>query len=146
MATKAQIDAVVNRPYTVDFEYGDSVDEGLLALLVEWPDCFAAGRNREEAIVALERTMRDLAAFRLDQRLEIPEPAATYSGKLQLRLSKQLHRDVARRATKDGVSLNSWLSNVIAREIGPSEWRMASEGKAAHGGAARPPKAARTGR
>jgi predicted RNase H-like HicB family nuclease len=121
MVTKKAIDEILSRPYEIDFEYGQGPDEGILAYVVEWPDCFAAGRDRAEALAALEQAMRELAAYRLDHGLEIPTPASGFSGKVLLRMPKKLHRDAERNATRDGVSLNTWLTTAIAREVGPTK-------------------------
>ena len=47
----------------------------------------------------------------------IPAPLATreYSGRLALRLPSSLHRRVAERAALEHVSLNRYLSDLIAR-------------------------------
>ncbi len=119
MTTKAMIDAIVRRPYSIEFEYGESPEEGVLAHVAEWPDCFAAGRTREEALAMLDRTMRELAAYRVREGLAIPDPLSGFSGRLVLRLPKALHHDAARRAAAEGVSLNGWLVSAIAREVGP---------------------------
>ena len=138
---KREVDEIVRRPYSIEFAYGVSPDEGVLAYAVEWPDCFAAGRTREEALAALERTMRDLAAYRAEHGLEIPDPVSTFSGRLVLRLPRALHRDAVHRAMKEGTSLNGWLMSAIARELGPT-----SENQA-RGTEVREPKAAyRAGR
>lgn len=118
-ASKRQIEEIVARPYSVEFEYGESPDEGVLAFIAEWPDCFAAGPTREEAVVALDRTMQELVAYRLERDLDFPEPGAGSSGRVLLRLPRKLHHDAERRATLEGVSLNTWLATAIARELGP---------------------------
>lgn len=129
MATKAEIDSVVSRPWSIDFDYGESPDEGVLAYVVEWPDCFAAGRTRAEAVKQLEDSMRTLVAHHLDGSGMIPDPIEAFSGKLALRLPRRLHRDAAVRATDDGVSLNTWLMTAIAREIGtPTDLLAATSG------------------
>lgn len=121
MATKSEIQAVVDRPWSFDFEYEDDPEDGILAYVVEWPDCFAAGRTRTEALIALDKAMRDLAAYRLDAGLDIPDPIEAFSGRLALRLPKALHHDAAVRATEDGVSLNTWIASAVARELGPAQ-------------------------
>lgn len=120
MAEKKAVDEIVSRPYEIDFEYGENAEDGVLAYVVEWPDCFSAGRDRPAALAALERTMRDLAAYRLDHDLEIPAAAGEFSGKVLLRIPKKLHRDADRYATREGVSLNTWLTTAIARQVGPA--------------------------
>jgi antitoxin HicB len=123
MATRKAVNEILSRPYEIDFEYGEDPEDGVLAYVVEWPDCFAAGRDRAEALAALENAMRELAAYRLDHGLDIPEAASGFSGKVLLRMPKKLHRDAERNATRDGVSLNSWLTTAIARELGPAKER-----------------------
>jgi len=121
MATKKAVDEILSRPYEIDFEYGEELEGGVLAYIVEWPDCVAAGRDRAEALTALERTMRELAMYRLDRGLDVPQAASGFSGKVLLRMPKKLHRDAERNATRDGVSLNTWLTTAIAREVGPTK-------------------------
>ncbi|HEV8469212.1 MAG TPA: toxin-antitoxin system HicB family antitoxin [Candidatus Limnocylindria bacterium] len=121
MTKRDSVEEILARPYGVFFEYGESPSEGVLAYLAEWPDCFAAGRTRRAALTELEATLRELAAYRLRRGLEIPKPAEDFSGRFVLRLPKQLHRDVERRAKSDGVSLNTWVTQAIAREVGPGK-------------------------
>jgi len=118
-ATKA-VDEIVRRPYSIEFEYGDTAEDGVLAYLAEWPDCFAAGGTREEALAELEGALRELADYRLRKGLPIPEPVGAFSGKVLLRMPKKLHQHAERRATAEGVSLNTWLTTAIARELGPA--------------------------
>lgn len=131
MATKIDVEPIVRRPYTIEFEYPDDPEEGVLAYVAEWPDCFAAGRTREEAVAELGKAMRELAAYRLQHKLEIPEPLARYSGRVLLRMPKRIHRDAERRAEAEGVSLNQWLSTTIAQAIGPRRMAGASAAKKA---------------
>ena len=77
--------------------------------------------------------MRELAAYRLEHRLEIPEPLAHYSGRVLLRMPKRIHRDAERRAAAEGVSLNQWLSTTIAQAIGPRRMRSRGAKNAAKG-------------
>lgn len=64
--------------------------------------------------------MRELAAYRLDHDLEIPEAASGFNAKALLRMPKKAYRDAERTATRDGVSL-TWLTTAIAREVGPTK-------------------------
>ena len=55
------------------------------------------------------------------EQLEAAE--RTHSGRLLLRMPKQLHAELAARSDRDGVSLNQWivaaLSRAVAAEEGP---------------------------
>jgi antitoxin HicB len=42
----------------------------------------------------------------------------TYSGKVNLRMPRSLHRDLARRAEDEGVSLNQFMVVALARAVG----------------------------
>lgn len=49
---------------------------------------------------------------------EAREAGRTYSGKVNLRMPRTLHRDLARRAEEEGVSLNQFMVVALARAIG----------------------------
>src|SRR2546428_7193044 len=136
-----QVEEIARRPYTVELEYGDSPAEGVLAYLAEWPDAFAAGPTRENAVAELGHVIRDLAAYRLQRGLDIPEPIGRFSGKILLRMPRKLHQDAERRATAEGVSLNTWLTSAVARELGPAVERRRKHSRRVpdRRGRARPP-------
>lgn len=119
MARKGELDAILTRPYAVEFIYGETPDEGVVAQVAEWPGCMTAGATREEAIAHLEAAMHDWAEARLRAKLDIPEPMASYSGKVLLRMPRDVHRAAEQRARREGTSLNTWLATAIARELGP---------------------------
>lgn len=48
---------------------------------------------------------------------ELPSPRE-YSGKVNLRMPKSLHRDLAHRAQQEGVSLNQMIVTALARSVG----------------------------
>jgi antitoxin HicB len=49
---------------------------------------------------------------------EAREAKKAYSGKVNLRMPRSLHRDLARRAEEEGVSLNQLMVVVLARAVG----------------------------
>jgi antitoxin HicB len=49
---------------------------------------------------------------------EVREAVRTYSGKVNLRMPRSLHRDLARRAEEEGVSLNQFMVVALARAVG----------------------------
>ena len=48
--------------------------------------------------------------------MTVPEPSyvSGYSGKFQVRLPRSLHRDLAEQARREGVSLNAWVTSLLA--------------------------------
>jgi antitoxin HicB len=125
MVRKGELDAILAKPYAVEFIYGETPDEGVVAQVAEWPGCNTAGATREEAIAHLEGAMHDWAEARLRAKLDIPEPMASYSGKVLLRMPRDVHRAAEQRARREGTSLNTWLATAIARELGPARDRKA---------------------
>src|SRR6266702_6179400 len=89
--------------------------------LIEFPDlpgCMSDGGTIEEAIVNGEDAKRCWIAAMKEAGRPIPppsvEPVETYSGKWQLRAPKSLHRKLAERAKREGVSLNSLVVALLA--------------------------------
>jgi antitoxin HicB len=112
-----------------DTEYRFSVrplseDEGG-GWLVEYPDlpgCMSDGGSVEEAIANAEDAKRCWIAAVKEASRPIPppsaEPAESYSGKWQLRAPKSLHRRLAERARREGVSLNTLAVTLLAEGLG----------------------------
>jgi predicted RNase H-like HicB family nuclease len=93
---------------------------GYSAEMLEFPGCFAEGDTADEAMQALERAAQSWIQAALDQGQEIPEPYMNqgYGGRIALRLPKSLHRQAARLAERNGVSLNQFLVSTIAEGVG----------------------------
>jgi antitoxin HicB len=93
---------------------------GFSAELLEFPGCFAEGSTAEDAYANLERAASSWIEVALSQGQEIPPPSASYgySGRLVLRLPRELHKLAARKADRDGVSLNQCLLTAIATWVG----------------------------
>jgi predicted RNase H-like HicB family nuclease len=90
------------------------------AELLEFPGCYAEGDTADEAYTNLEKAAKSWIALTLDEGQDIPPPSANYdySGKVMLRLPKSLHRMAARKAERDGVSLNQCLVTAVAAWVG----------------------------
>jgi predicted RNase H-like HicB family nuclease len=93
---------------------------GFSAEMLEFPGCFAEGDTAEDAIVNLERAAAAWIEVALGQGQDIPPPSASYgySGRLVLRLPRELHKLAARKAERDHVSLNQCLLTAIATWVG----------------------------
>lgn len=115
---KEQLEEILRRPYTIELEYGDTPEDGVAAYVVEWPGCLTAGDTREEALSRIEDAMRTWAEYRLEMGYEIPPPLGDYGGRILLRVPKSIHRDIARIAEHEGVSVNQWLNTTVAKAVG----------------------------
>lgn len=103
--------------YKIEVMYS-AEDQGFIATAPELPRLSAFGETPEAAVRELHEAIRTwLDVARREGRV-IPEPVAekAYSGKLTLRIPKALHRDLDYEARKQGVSLNQYLTTLLARK------------------------------
>ena len=105
---------LMNKNYRVALQYDP--DGYWIAEHPELPGCIADGETAQEALSSLDISRELWIESRLATGLEVPEPqeAPQYSGRFVLRIPKSLHRDLANEAETEGVSLNSFVSNVLA--------------------------------
>lgn len=104
----------MNKNYRVALQYDP--DGYWIAEHPELPGCKADGETAQEALSSLDISRELWIESRQATGLEIPEPqeAPQYSGRFVLRIPKSLHRELANEAEAEGVSLNSFVSNVLA--------------------------------
>ena len=92
-------------------------DKAFIGRVVEFPSLAAHGNTQEKALreirTVVQYVLEDLAA----EGENIPEPLGKreYSGKLNLRMAKELHRRLALESSAQGVSLNNWINTKLAR-------------------------------
>lgn len=93
---------------------------GCFAEILEFPGCIAEGETPDEAFHNLESVAESWIESCLEQGQDIPSPLAnhSYSGKIALRLPRDLHRQAAYKAQRDGVSVNQALVTAIAAWVG----------------------------
>lgn len=99
--------------YAVEFFWSDE-DEGFIATVPDLPGCSAFGETRQDAAEEVEHAIDAWISAAEAAGNPIPEPCVrddfeTYSGKILLRMPKELHRDLQVCAKQQGVSLNSYV-------------------------------------
>ncbi|MDR3641004.1 MAG: toxin-antitoxin system HicB family antitoxin [Humidesulfovibrio sp.] len=106
-------------------------DECFIARVPEFPGLSAFGDSPDEALaeaaIALKLFIESYVADGID--LPSPQIVSDYSGKLNLRLPKTLHRQLAERADAEGVSLNTHIITMLSE--GQATNSLASEVRAA---------------
>ena len=92
-------------------------DDAFVARVTEFPSLAAHGKSQEKALRELRGVVGYVLEDLAESREPIPEPLArrNYSGKLNLRMSKELHRRLALESTTQGVSLNALINTKLAR-------------------------------
>lgn len=95
-------------------------DGSYRAEIMEFPGCIALGDTQAEALESLERVAESWieATIEIGQKILEPNECQEYSGRLVVRLPKSAHRQAARLAAVDGVSLNTFIVAAISSQIG----------------------------
>jgi predicted RNase H-like HicB family nuclease len=116
---KEEIKAILARPYTREMIKNE--DGTWFARIVEFPGCMTEGETAEEALENLDDAMAAWVEVKIEDGDSIPAPLSTdqYSGKFLMRVPKTLHRELARRADLEGVSLNQFALSALSRCVGP---------------------------
>lgn len=87
--------------------------------------CVGGGDTCEEAIKDAYENLDIYLEYLKDNGYSLPEEYQEdeYSGKLTLRISKSMHKQVAEFAEKEGVSINNYINNCIANHLGKDEYK-----------------------
>jgi antitoxin HicB len=103
------------------FEIRPLTDDEGGGFLIEFPDypgCIADGATPEEAIregrdalTSYKRTLEELGRL-------VPASGEVYRGQWRQRVPKSLHAALARRADREGVSLNTLVTMMLAEGMG----------------------------
>jgi predicted RNase H-like HicB family nuclease len=109
----------MDRHYSAYVEWSEE-DEEFVALCPEFPGASGTGAAPGDAVAELHDAIEALLETYRDQGLTIPEPRLheEFSGQVRLRLPKELHRELAHAADKQGVSLNTLFVAYLAQGLG----------------------------
>ena len=100
--------------YSVDWEADDEI---YIARVVEFPSLAAHGATHEEALAELRFVVGEVVAELADNGDPVPVALSerAYSGKFNVRLPKDLHRELVLAAYRQGVSLNQYVLRKLSR-------------------------------
>lgn len=107
----------MNLPYTLEVRHDE---DGWFAKVLELPGCMTWADTFEDLGLMIEDAQRGWIEDALENGDSVPEPRdeESYSGKVNLRMPKSLHRDLAHHAEREGVSLNQVMIIALARSVG----------------------------
>ncbi len=110
------IDYYMNLPYKMEI-VPDVEEGGYVALFSDLPGCITVGDTIEEAIENIIDAKKAWLEAALEAGTTIPEPddLKEYSGQFKLRIPKSLHRQLAERSRKEGVSMNQYCVYLLSR-------------------------------
>ncbi len=101
------------KDYQVVVRWSDE-DQCYLGEIPALEGCVVDGDDAKSAMSAAYKAAQlwlDDAAKHDDP---IPPPTKRMSGKMTVRLPASLHQEIARRAEREGVSINQWINNKLA--------------------------------
>lgn len=100
---------------------------GWVAEVAELPGCLSQGKGPDEAVERVSDAMRGWISVALEDGREIPVPREVppFSGRFLVRIPRSLHAELSAAAAEEGVSLNQFVTVVLARSVGqPSRDRV----------------------
>jgi antitoxin HicB len=102
--------------YTVRLR--ENSDKTYFAEIEELVGCMSEGDTKEEALLMIEDAKKAWLGVALKRKINIPEPADDdFSGKLNIRLPKFIHRKLSYKAKQEGVSLNSYINSALSSSV-----------------------------
>jgi len=112
-------DLAYYRALTYPIEIVREEDGTVVALHPDLMGCVAQGDTADEAVANLDEARLAWLEVRLAEHLPIPEPPdENYGGKVLVRMMPALHAALARRASRQGVSLNQFIVATMAESVG----------------------------
>lgn len=93
---------------------------GYYARIPDLPGCESHGDTLDDAFASIEEAKALWIRTVLESGGSVPPPRGEddYSGRFVVRVGASVHRDLVRLAALDGVSLNAFVTSVLARETG----------------------------
>jgi predicted HicB family RNase H-like nuclease len=99
--------------YRITWSQEDGEHVGLCA---EFPSLSYLDRDITKALKGITNLVEKVVRDMKKNNEEIPEPFSkkTYSGKFLVRISPDIHRDLAVKASEQKISLNNYISSKLA--------------------------------
>jgi antitoxin HicB len=91
---------------------------GYYARIPDFPTIFTGGRTPDEAMRNALEAIELMIEEHKERALPIPDPLESFSGQFNVRLPRSLHRELVRRAERQGVSLNGIIGFLLAQAVG----------------------------
>ncbi len=91
---------------------------GYYARVPDFPTIFTGGRTPEEAIRNAQEAIELMIEEYQDRGWELPRSLTNFSGRFNVRVPRELHRELAQRASAQGVSLNAMVNLLLTRATG----------------------------
>lgn len=111
----APLDVYLAQPYPFTV-IPDVEDGGFVIVFPDLPGCMTQVEDAAD-ITPMADEIRKLwieTEYELGHDIPLPRDTGEYSGKFVVRVPKSLHRTLAETAEQEGVSLNAWVTTLLA--------------------------------
>jgi predicted RNase H-like HicB family nuclease len=108
----------LNQPYP--YTVVPDPEGGYVIFFPDLPGCMMQVETAEE-IAPMADEIRALwieTEFERGHEIPLPSGSTDYSGKFLVRVPRSLHRTLAESAERDGVSMNAYVTMLLARGVG----------------------------
>ncbi|MDO8573578.1 MAG: toxin-antitoxin system HicB family antitoxin [Candidatus Daviesbacteria bacterium] len=102
--------------YTIRLKQNE--DGSFFAEIEELPGCMSEGDTKQGALKMIEDAKKAWLTVAVTRKINIPEPQKDeFSGKLNVRMPRFLHRKLSYKAREEGTSLNTLISTTLASTV-----------------------------
>ena len=97
----------------------DTEEGGYALSCPELPGCVTCAETIQEGILMLEDAKKNWIVACLGDGITIPEPTdiEAYSGQFKLRIPKSLHKELAEKSRREGVSMNQYCVYLLSHNM-----------------------------
>jgi antitoxin HicB len=129
----SDVEQYIGLPYHLSVvRDGEKQGGAWVAAVEELPGCTSRGKTPQDAVGGIEDAIGSWVSAALDEGREVPRPRSptSHSGRLLLRMPRTLHGELTRVAEREGISLNQFITDVLAAAVG---WRHEAMGSTLEG-------------
>lgn len=106
----------LSRSYKMEIEE-DPYEGGYVVSFPDLPGCMTCADTIEDALALAEDAKREWIVAAIEDGVEVPLPHVLddYSGQFKLRIPRSLHKSLAERARREGISMNQYCLYLLSR-------------------------------
>ncbi len=95
----------------------DEAEGGYVLSIPDLKGCLTCAENLEKGMEMIKDAKRQWLMSAIESGYEIAEPSALedYSGQFKLRIPKTLHKELAEKSKKEGISMNQYCLYLLSR-------------------------------
>lgn len=114
---KAKLDYYLGLDYPLTIHRDP--EGGFVGEVEELPGCITQAESLDKIYEALEEARRVWieAAYENGQDIPLPRDIEEYKGRILVRVPRSLHRQLAQAAKMEGVSLNQYITSILAAGV-----------------------------